>query len=370
MMGKTSMKKVKMFISYQKERIWLEEMAKNGWFLKNITLGIIYTFYAGEPKNMMYEIDRFNLPKKPTLEEIRHKELFMDMATELGWSEVTHDESLTYYFCKEYKEGDINELYNDEESRKLRGKKFSSYMHTQAKELILAGALIVCLDILILWLNSFMSNMQESKFPMLYNGFTLGYILFCNGIALAAWKIGKQCEDELSLSREEWQKRRDKNRYKREKKWILTIRGMNRFLKKQEEQGWILTGVTLRKYFFVKREGSHQVYTMDSKWLTNKRRKEKMQEKFSDKKDWNGLNNDWQIQSLKDAEEKGWEFVCALENRAVIYRGDADTVEPLNDAKYDNSLRGTSLIGFYGVVMLICGLIGGVCGFLMGMAGL
>ena len=82
-MEKTTKKKLKLFASLQKERLWLEAMARDGWFLENITLGIFYTFQKGEPKNMMYEADRFNLPKKPTLEEIRHKEFFMDMADEL-----------------------------------------------------------------------------------------------------------------------------------------------------------------------------------------------------------------------------------------------------------------------------------------------
>ena len=137
-------------------------------------------------------------------------------------------------------------------------------------------------------------------------------------------------------------------------------------MKKQEAQGWILTGVTFRNYFFEKKEETHQIYTMDSKWLTNKRCKAKQLIGFKDKKDWIGLNNDWQVQSLKDAEEKGWQFVCALENRAVIYRGEAEQVEPLNNAKYDNSLRGISLIGDYGLYLLLSMLVGGICGFLLG----
>ena len=44
-----------------------------------------------------------------------------------------------------------------------------------------------------------------------------------------------------------------------------------------------------------------------------------------------------------------------------IYRGETEVVEPLNEAKYDNSLRAVSLIGEFGLV--ICGLIGGIIGF-------
>ncbi len=359
------LKKFKCMVSYQKERLWLEDMAKQGWFLENITLGTFFTFKAGEPKNMMYEIDRFNLPKKPTLEEIRHKEIFMDMATELGWREVTHDETLTYYFCKEYKEGDINELYNEEESRKQRGAKFSGFLNEKSQELIFWSAVILLLDILILLLDSF----TEIKVPMWYNSFALVYVTICSVTALIQWKIGRLAEEELSLSRAEWMKRQDTTRYKKVNKLIFRVRSLKRFLKEQEEQGWILTGITFKQYYFAKKDEAHQVYTMDSKWLTNKRRKARQLEKFNDKKDWIGMNNDWQVQSLKDAEEKGWQFVCALENRAVIYRGDADRVIPLNDAKYDNSLRGISLIGDYGLGLLIAGIIGGICGFCLAIFG-
>lgn len=363
-MEKTTKKKIKLFVSFQKERLWLEEMAGNGWFLENITLGLLFSFKKGEPKHMMYEVDRFNLPKKPTLEEIRHKEFFMDMADELGWSEVTHDETMTYYFCKKYKEGDINELYNDEESRKHRGKKFAEIYHKKAEEMVFWANLVVILEILNILLEKALPRIEGVL--DWYTYFALGYAVLGNSIALLYWKLAKKVEKELSMSREEWQCLRSDTKCK--KRLILTIRSLSRFLREQETEGWILTDVSATKYFFTKKEDKHQIYTMDSKWLTNKRRKEKQQEVFKDSKDWEGMNNDWQVQSLKDAEEKGWQFVCALENRAVIYKGDAETVEPLNDPKYDNSLRGVSLIGTYGLVLLLAGLIGGICGYISGMS--
>lgn len=357
-MDKQIKKKIKWIISYQKERIWLETMAKEGWFLQNITGGIIYTFRKDEPKNMMYEIDRFNLPKKPTLEEIRHKEVFMDVAAELGWMEVTHDESLTYYFCKEYVEGEINELYNDEESRKQRAAKFSHFLNKKCQELVFWGAIIMFLAIIFLIIDSFHEGV-----PSWFIYFAMCYVAICNGCAVWHWKIAKAIEEELAMSRGEWEEKRNPAVYKRERKLIITMRGLNRFLKKQEEQGWILSGVSPVKYDFIKKEESHQVYTMDSRWLTNQRQKKKEQNAFKDKKDWIGMNNDWQAQSLKDAEELGWTFVCALENRAVIYRGDAGSVTPLNDEKYSSSFRGISLIGDYGLTVIVSGLIGGIIGF-------
>lgn len=356
-MEKREIKKFKFIITLRQECQWFEEMAKQGLFFKNVAYGCLYTFAYGEPKNMMYEADRFNLPKKPTLEEIRSKELFMDMAQEMGWQEVTHDEMLNYYFCKEYEEGGINELYNDEVSREQRASKFPAYFKRKEKEAVFWGVVLILIDIILkIW--AFFD--PKMRMPW-YDAVVLVYVLCNNLAALFFWSVSDRMEADFLLSRKEWEEKQ-KSTDKTVRRFIVTIRGLNRFLRKEEEKGYILKGVTLTKYYFVKKENSHQVYTMDSKWLTNRRQKKKRAGGFKDKKDKWGMNNDWQVQSLNDAEEKGWNFVCALENRAVIYRGDAGKVEPLNDAKYDNSFRGISLIGDYGWMMILAGMFGAIVG--------
>ena len=102
---------------------------------------------------------------------------------------------------------------------------------------------------------------------------------------------------------------------------------------------------------------------MDTKWLTNKRCK-KNNKKITDMKDINGINNDWQVQSVKDAEEKGWSFVCALENKGIIYKGDKSMAQPITDLKYEKNLRCISIIGNWGVIISVCGCIGFIFGFL------
>lgn len=357
-MSEQKMKKVRWFFSFLKERIWLEDMAEKGFFLKNITMGIYYTFEKGEPKHMLYEIERFNLSKKPTLQEIQHKEFFMDMAEELGWKEVTHDESMTYYFAKEYVEGEINEICNDEASREYKAEKFKTYYYGKAKEMVFWMFLLIaiCLAVRLLGI-----ALQTSLF-LWYDWFVLVYGIIGMGSVLFMWKLGDLCKKELAVTRQEWEEQNDPQRHKTVRKLIWTIRGLNRFLKKEAEGGWVLTGVTLTRYFFEKSIEGAQVYTLDSRWLTNKRQAGQKEKGFKDPKDWEGMNNDWQIQSVKDAKEKGWSFVCALESRAVIYRGEAGTTQALNDPKYDNSLRGISLIGEYGLLLLISGLIGGIIG--------
>lgn len=358
-MDKQKKKVFRWGISYRKELVWLEEMAAQGWFLKNITYGFVFTFEKGEPKHMLYEIDRFNLPKNPTLEEIRRKEIFMDMAQELGWQEISHDESLTYYFCKEYVEGDINELYNDEESRQQRVQKFTDLYHGKAKELIFWGVVLLLMGVLY----------RAVEGPKWFEVFCVVYIILTNTMALVLWKLEEQCKAEFSINRSQWEERLDKTKHKCVRKFIFNIKKMNRFLEQQSEQGWILTKITSTKFYFEKREERKQIYTMDSKWLTNRRCKERKQQGFKDSKDLIGMNNDWQVQSLKDAEQCGWTFVCALENRAVIYRGDA-AAQPINDEKYMKGIRGVSLIGEYGLVLIISGFIGGCIGFLCAMIGL
>lgn len=170
------------------------------------------------------------------------------------------------------------------------------------------------------------------------------------------------------MTREEWEKQNDKSLYKKECKIILTVRGLRRYLNRRQRQGWILTGVTASTYIFRKGDGEACVYTMDSQSLTNKRWKEK-QKKFKDKKDWYGLNNDWQTQSLADAAEKGWNFICALENRSIIYCGKQSEVQPLNDAKYDKSLRSVSALGSFVMFLVCCALVGGVIGAALAMLG-
>ena len=61
-MEKQEIKKFKLFVSLRQQCQWLEEMARQGLFFKNIVWGCLFTFEKGEPKNMMYEVDRFNLP--------------------------------------------------------------------------------------------------------------------------------------------------------------------------------------------------------------------------------------------------------------------------------------------------------------------
>lgn len=356
----------RIFFSFQKERKWLEKMAEEGWFLSDLTMNVIYTFFKGEPGKMLYDVDRFSLSKKPSLEEIRRKELFLEMAQEMGWREVTHNGSMTYYFAKEYEEDGINELCNDEDSRRYRAQKFKDICQLSAKRLTFWGMVVAAVNILLkLLLIDWESPKQAALYW--YDWFVLIYVCLGNAQAVATWRYGVRCERELSMTRQEWEESMNPATHKTVRKLILTNRGLNRFLGRQAAEGWILTEVTPVRYFFEKSDGERQIYTMDSKYLVNQRRKALSQKKISDGKDWNGMNSDWEVQSVHDAEERGWSFVCALENRSIIYKGEEGKVQPLNDGRYDNSLRSISLVGEYGMYLILGGVLGGIIGFVIGL---
>ena len=350
---------LKFFFSYQREMEYLERMAMQGWFFSNIHLGVLFIFRRGEPRRMQYDIDRFNLPKKPTLEEIQHKEVFLELAKEMGWEEVAHDESLTYYFAKEYVKGEVNELHNDSESRKYRARKFNSLMQRKAMMFLPVFVGLEMLELCYLCMGT------EIRLGGIWQIFAAVYISVFGTVSFCLSKYGNRVEKELSMSREEWKESVSPATHKTMHRLIITVRFLRRFLAREAARGWILKNVTAFSYHFERGEEGGQVYTMDTKRLVNKRRKKEGKRYLVDHKDWTGLNNDWELQSVKDAEKRGWTFVCALENRSIIYRGDADLVQPLNDPRYDNSLRITSIIGEFGVAILISGFLGGICGLLI-----
>jgi len=108
---------MKFFISLRKECNWLRKMAQDGWLIKDMKFGILYTFEKAEPVNMVYEADRFNLPNHPSEKDIRQKEEFCAIAEELGWYEVMHDEDMNYYFAKEYDENELIAILNEFQAR-------------------------------------------------------------------------------------------------------------------------------------------------------------------------------------------------------------------------------------------------------------
>ena len=164
---KARYKKFKIFLTFHQEREWLEDMALQGYMLEDVKFGMFFYFRKDTPRHMLYEIDRFDLKRNPTLVEMMEKKNFIDMATEGGWREVTHDESLNYYFTKEYEENGFNDLYNNEESMQMRADKFRNFYLSQAKIMVkmiaFVAAVGLILDLLIAGMGPKTDGMQNVK---------------------------------------------------------------------------------------------------------------------------------------------------------------------------------------------------------------
>lgn len=345
-------KKVKFFVSLRKEKLWLEQMATQGYLFKNITWGgVRYTFEVTEPKKMVYEIDRFNLPKNPTLEEIRHKEEFFAIAEELGWEEITHDVDMNYYFGKEYDEHGINELYNDEEMREIHAKKYRD-RYTQATKEVSIIALIVGIACIAF------SILKDTKSLT----FALIYALFAIAFQFISSYFGNLYFNELSLPVEEWYRRQeDERNYKMTFRIFFTSRGLEKYFSRQSKEGWHIQKMTTFRFWFKKGEPEIQYYAIDSHSSVNMRLKKKHKKALHDGKDINLQNNDWQYQSVKDAENKGWHFLCATGNIAILYTRDKEPDEV--------TLLPTNRLCLHPVLMLYlaCFAIGFLVGYLCSM---
>lgn len=353
---------IRFFISIRKEKAFLEEMALKGWFFSDLKLGVKYIFTKGEPKKMIYEVDRFNLPKNPTIKDIMARKNFIETAYEMGWEVITHDETLIYYFGKEYKEGEINELYNDFESREIRANKFYDYFISQTKNYN-TFIIIFLLAGIVFDFSSKVFSKNLVNTSMFYSIFVIGFIL-SNCYVL---NIAQKTKKELLMTTEEWENLNLQNKnIKKEEVSYSSIKKIISFLEEESENGWQLENVIDNKYFFKKDNSIKYSYNIDTQELLKKRINKTEKEALSDTKDFFSENNEWQVKSLEYAKNNGWSFACALSNIAIIYRSkSSDKKRPINDSKgniiyinFDKALislmiTSISLVFLLTIIMLI-----------------
>lgn len=358
------MKKFKVFWTFGKEREWLEHMALEGWMLKDIKAGCLYYFQKNEPKHMLYEMDRFDLKRNPTLEEMLEKKNFVEMAQEAGWMEITHDESMNYYFAKEYEEDGFNELYNDEESMQYRAEKYRNRFMTTGKLMVKMVIMVAICGILLDAATRYAANERMAMIDFIYQIFVSVYVAGSSILALFYFKMADVWYSDMqSLTRERARKRREE---KRHKQWrlILTTNGLRRYLKKHALKNERLVSMGMLSYTFVHTEHPAVDFVLDTKSMVDKRRQKIGKKKLKDAKDWNLMSNDWQAESLDYAEEQGLECLCAFDNRAIIYQVYKGAEIP-EDMKKQH-VRLFSILGGTGMLMLIGGCIGLVLGIISG----
>lgn len=354
--GREIKKVTKWITSLMVERAWLEEQSMEGWILKDIKMGIRYIFEKTEPVHMVYDVERFDLPKNPTRREIEEKTNMVDMAREMGWEVVCHDEAQNYYLAKPWEEGEINELYDSPEDRERRAERYRNMFSGKVR-------FFLGLNIAVSLMGIFFYLLDEGDIGW-FSLFTMIYTVAVTGIALVVLHWGRLYARELRLSLEEWKGIYGKTGTVTVRRPIFTIKGLERFLESKASNGYHIKNMRVFRFTFAKGEPEEYVYMMDTKHLTNKRRKKLGGHAIKDNKDWEGRNNDWQVQSLYEAEAAGWEFVGAVESRNILYRAKAESsAVPLNET---GGLRLVSAFGGMAVLVTVSGLIGGIIGGLIG----
>lgn len=347
-------------MSIIEEKIWLENMSLEGWKLKEITLGVNYTFEKIAPTKLIYEVDRFDYSKHPSKKEITEKNNFFNMSSEMGWEIVAHDEDLNYYFCKKYEDNEVNELYSDYESRANRAEKFrnryitnQSLMHTLG---LISNITAIILGIIL---------GGKSSFCYIFYTFVVGYNIFVLGSCKLLEKTQKNIYNDLLLTTDEWIRKNhiEKENIITKRKIFFSTKNMIKYLNKMSQEGYELLSISNTRLVFEKAEGINnrecKYYQFDTLNQINKRRKEKGLDKFSDKKDINEINIDWLSASVKEAQEIGAEYVCAISNKMAVYRSNNKSTR-INQKE---TWYAQVMIGMLGKCVIIGGIIGFIIGF-------
>lgn len=350
-------KKFKFFLYISKEQKWLEEMALQGYILEDVKMGVFFYFRKDTPKRMLYEYDRFVQKNPLSRDQILEKENFLQMAKETGWEEVTHDETLTYYFTKEYEEDGFNELYMDEESKQRKVEKFRTLFEDQTKSLLYISAFISMLMFI------FLLFIPNNWFGYILSGYLTVVLIYISFLQSYLPKFYK----DLMLSREDLEQQKETIQLKKYR-FILTSKNLQKYLKKYAGKGWELVSMTSFSYVFQKCNPATVDYAIDSMSMVNARRKTNSLDKIHDKKDWMSLSHDWQAMSLAYAESHGLEYLCAHENRIMVYKVNDITKIPEDMKKNKNLL--ISKASLYSTYMLACGIIGFIIGYLMAAMGI
>lgn len=343
------MKKFKWFMSLSKERDWLEGMARQGWLLTNITLGVLYTFKEVEPCEKVYEVERFAVSSKPTIEEVTSRKNALDIASQCGWELVTHDESMNYYFVKDKAGDETDEFYNDAETRRERAERYrKTYSIEQPLSLLRLELILTLLYAAIYFL---IGSENGTEILIVYLFVTL-FELMC---IVATMIMGQQFYTEFCMSREEWsnlQKHKEKARFKKIGEFRSYLQGKNK-------SG--LSVIDYEKGYFIFEEDNKQYdYFVDTKACLKKRLKN---EGVSLKSDF-GLR--WYEASISNAEKFGLKPVAVINQTILLYK------RPCSDKPYpwenDNEKLGfthqvlklvTGFLTIYGIAFIV--------GFVMGM---
>lgn len=112
------MKKFKIFVNFDKEEKWLNEMARNGWQLKGKSTR--YRFCKGEPEATVIKVDYRVFNKRDAYED--YLMLFKDS----GWEHICGNRSCGAQYFKKIDESSDSDIFSDLSSKAGRYKRLSN----------------------------------------------------------------------------------------------------------------------------------------------------------------------------------------------------------------------------------------------------
>lgn len=353
------MKKFKLFWSFYKERDWLEEMARQGFLLTNITLGMIYHFKPCKPCEKVYEIERFAISAHPTVAELTARTQALDITTQFGWKQITHDEDMNYYFVKDRAGDETDEFYDDAEIRRARAERYRKH-YALDQTLSLVAGLLACsvLYIIAVLLTIDNQHLQHSLMAI--------YLVFATFESFMIYqmvRLGNMLYKEFSMSRKEWELHKKYD----EKKRFNKVQQLRSYLQEKSESGLALKSYE-SGYFLFEEDTTRYNYFIDTRRCLKKRLKEDGITFTDETKDWGTQSLKWYEMSIANAAKYGLKPVAVLDKTVLIYK------RPYSESKLpwengNENLFITSPTATVLLILLICFIVGFVAGLLGSIAG-
>lgn len=352
------MRKLKFFASIFKERDWLEEMAQKGWIFQDITWGILYHFKKSEPCEKVFEVERFGASNHPKIQEINARRLALDVANQAGWQVVTHDEEMNYYFMKDKAYDETDEFYDDEELRKDRAERFRKRYAYEMPTAFLAMDLFVTVLYMLVFAMLVILNSNYYKY---LSGFYLVYVFIEVAIVLFYLWWGNKMYEELNLSREQWELRKNTEKTPKFKK----VKELRAFLQEKNQQGFVLSAYENKKLLFEQSAVKYD-YCIDTRPALQKRLKKQGNTFKREKKDWQGQSLKWYEMSIEEAGKHNFTPVCVVGQDVLVYkRPHSDKELPWeNDDKKMGFLHNfpKMVVGLFMLMLVSC-----MAGYISGM---
>lgn len=348
------MKKCKFFMSLAKERDWLEEMARQGWLLTNITMGgILYTFKEIAPCEKVFEVERFAISANPTISDLTARSNAIDIATQFGWEIVTHDEAMHYYFVKDKAGDETDEFYDDADTRKERAERFRKAYSIEQPLGLLIGQIFISICFFIMFF------ITENRTGVLFIYLLMTTIdLLLNYVYM---RSGQLAYEQLSMSRKEWELHKKYSERKRFNK----VQQLRSYLQEKNKLGLSLKGYEDGRFLFEK-DSQRYNYFVDTRSCLKKRLKEEGITFKNESKDLSNISLKWYETSIANATQYGLKPVAVIEKNVLVYkRPYSDDSQPWENGNSNINFAGLTLTG--ALILLALFILGFIVGSIAAM---